>query len=113
MRRDRGAALTLAIVVAMILSVLAAVALTLGYNYRRLRDGLTVIHAASHFRAQAGLVDARWRIRNNIGGDYTVAAFDPAAYQLDIDGSGNNDVTVDIGPADGNGLRPISSVGRE
>lgn len=113
MRGDRGAALTLAIVIVMILSTLAAVALALAYNYRMMRDGLTAQHARAHFRAQAGVVDARWRIRNNFGMDFTVAANDPAPYDIDIDGDGTNDVTVDIGPADGNGLRPIQSVGAE
>lgn len=108
-----GIAMTITIILIIASTLLAAAALSVGYQYRRLREGVGALHAQSYYRAQAGVVDARWRIRNNIGANYLVAATDPAPYTLDIDGDGTVDVTVDIGPADGGGLRRILATGRD
>ncbi|MCG3176029.1 MAG: hypothetical protein MOGMAGMI_00967 [Candidatus Omnitrophica bacterium] len=110
---ERGIALTITIILIIASALLAAAALSVGYQYRRLREGVGALHTQAYYRAQAGVVDARWRIRNNIGANYLLAGTDPAPYQLDIDGDAVMDVTVDIGAADGNGLRQILATGRD
>lgn len=116
---ERGVALLMTIILIVGMTLLAAAALNASFQYRNLRESIGVRHTQSRYRAQAGVVDARWRIRNNVQGDYRVAAFDPAPYELDIDNDGTMDVTVDIGPAvidpagANNLLRPIRSTSRE
>ncbi len=112
-KNHNGVALTLAIVMIFVIIILGIIALNLAFNYRKLSDSVSAAHVQAYFRAQAGVVDARWRIRNNIGGDFTVAATTLGPYPLDIDGDGVNDVTVTITAANAQGLRTISSQGRQ
>ncbi len=113
LKKQDGIALTLAIIMILVMIVLGIVALSLAYNYRTLSDSISVSHTRAYFRAQAGIVDARWRIRNNIGVDFRVATNTLGPYSLDIDGDGVNDVTITIGAANAQGLRTISSQGLE
>ena len=97
-----GIALTLVIMIVIMVSVLAAAAMTLGYNQKRLSDATVSNRTQGFYYAQAGIVDAQWRIRNNAlknkagvdvitgdvgstGSDFTTASFNPKAYCLDLD----------------------------
>ena len=70
----------------------------LGYNQKKLSDAAGGRRAKIYYRAQAGVVEANWRIRENIGGNFTTPAYDPAPYSIDVDGDTVNDCTIDIGP---------------
>jgi len=97
-------ALTVVIIIIIMLGLLATYVTQLGYNQRRLSDTAGGRRAKIYYRAQAGLVDANWRIRTNYTaslspvGSFLVDGYDPGAYQLDVDGDGTNDTSVDIGP---------------
>ena len=95
---QRGVALTLAIIVIVMIAILTAWTLRLAYNYQVLTSDSALKRTRAYYRAQAGIVDANWRIRNNIGGDFTDPKYNPPAYPLDIDDDGITDVTVDIDP---------------
>lgn len=106
-RSQQGLVLTLAITTILLIMSVAGAALTLAYNQRLLTDDLAAQRTRSYWYAQAGVVDAQWRIRTNFGGNYA-PAMDPAAYSIDVDGDGDNDVTVDIGVENSTTrLRPI------
>ena len=105
------------IVVIMVFAILAAgiAVLALGYNQKRLVDQVGAGQIRGYYRARAGIVNARWRIRTNNNGaggyEYNV---NPPAYSLDLDGDSVNDVTVDIGTENlATGLRDIVVTGRE
>jgi hypothetical protein len=58
-------------------------------------------------------VDAQWRIRTNLDGNYGPTD-DPDAYTLDIDADGTPEATIDIEAENGaTGLRVIHSTGHE
>ena len=125
-QNDKGMALTVAIIIIILLGLLAGYMTQMGYNQRRLADTAGGRRAKAYYRAQAGLVDANWRIRTNYTGtttytgsalnppgSFAVDAYNPNAYQMDLDGDGSNDVDVDIGPVT-NALtkqRDIRSIG--
>lgn len=127
--RPTGAALTAAIVVITILSALAAFALSFAFNQQRLMNSLSRGYTKAHFAAQAGVVNAHWRIRKNYttdigGGSFANPLFNPPVYYIDIDANTistiqntNHDVSVDIGPVNTTGpfqgLRDISAVGND
>ncbi len=111
MTNAHGFALSIAIITIVLLATLAVSVLMLGFHQRRIVRTVTHRTQAYYF-AQAGLVDARERIRRNQAPDnFTNNAFDPPQYSLDVDGNGVNDVLVDIGPEDALRLRPISVLG--
>lgn len=103
---DKGVVLVIAIVVIVLLALLAGYATQLGYNQRRLSDAGGGRRAKIYYRAQAGVVDANFRIRTNytagltpvIAGGFLVDTYDPNPYPLDVDGDGTMDCQVDIGP---------------
>ena len=103
-QNDKGVALALVVVVMIMLGLIATYATQLGYNQRRLTESMGGKRAKIYYRAQAGVVNAQWRIRTDYtaglapAGNFTTDAYDPGAYQLDVDGNGTNDCTVDIGP---------------
>jgi Tfp pilus assembly protein PilX len=122
---SNGMALTIVMITLILLSLVAAYALNLSYNQHKLFQSSTGKRVKIYYAAQAGAVDAEWRIRTNAvaatcsgacnswsssGGDFT-AAGSTASYALDIDGDGVNDVVVAIGAVNANGLRPIDSTG--
>ena len=110
-RDSKGVALVVVIIIFTMLALMASFAMNLGYNQRRLSHVGTGTKVVNYYRAQAGVVDAYWRIRTNQGGIYTPPAFDPPAYFLDVDNNAVNDTTVDIGPVNAQGRRPILSTG--
>ena len=91
--------MTIVIIVIVIMAFLATLITTLGYNQRKLSDSAGGRRAKIYYQAQAGVIEARWRIRENIGGNFTTDAYDPAPYSIDVDGDGTNDCDIDIGPA--------------
>jgi hypothetical protein len=107
---QKGIALTIAILMIICSSILAGYALQAGWNMRRIQVSSGSKRDRTYWYAKAGVVNARWRIRTNVGGQFTNPAFDPAAYTLDVNGDAVNDVSVDIGPVV-NGLRQIDSTG--
>ncbi len=113
-----GIALTVVIVVLMILVMMAGYILSLGYNRRRVVDAASGTRAKIYYRAQAGVYDANVRIRKNYtvglvpAGSFLTPAYDPGAYNIDVDGNGTNDCTVNIGPVNvATGRRQIDSMG--
>ena len=105
----------------MVLVLLASFAVNYGYNKKRLMDIHSGRRDTLNFRAQAGVVDANWRIRADYtaglspAGSFTNSAYDPAAYGLDVDRNGVADTCVNIGPVTnaGTGQRGIVSTGIE
>ena len=89
MNRERGVALTVVMVFTVILALLAATLLNLSYNKTKLVDSVGVKRAQTYYRAQAGVVDAFWRIRVNKPalsvGSFNNPAFEPPPYFIDID----------------------------
>jgi hypothetical protein len=74
--------------------------------------------AKIYFLAQAGVVEASSRIRNDYtvglspAGSFAVDAYDPNPYSIDVDGDGQIDTTIDIGPANiVTKIRPINACG--
>ena len=106
------------IVIITMLTLIGAFMTKMTYNQRTLVSVTSGKRVQVYYRAQAGVVDAHWRIRTNYtgapmgGGDFTNPAFDPPPYSVDMaPADGNNDFTVDMGPVNASGLRPISSTG--
>ncbi len=128
---EKGVALLVVITFATVIALIAAYVLRLSYNQARQVDAVSIRHTMINYRAQAGVVDAMWRIRTNptppipgapAGSSFTTAAYDPPAYFIDIDTdtatateSAASDVSIDIGPVitAGNaiGTRRIVSAG--
>lgn len=125
MKKNRGVALLVVIVMISILSLLAGYMLTLTYNQRKLGLGISGNNLKAYYRAQAGVVDAQWRLRSQYTGDIGGGGFPATAFTYDIDldsntvhienaanpTTANDDVRVTIAAADGNGLRQITATG--
>jgi len=111
---DKGIAMTFVIIIIIILAFLATLVTVLGYNQRKLSDSAGGRRAAIYYRAQAGVIEASWRIRENIGGSFTTDTYDPAPYSIDVDGDGTDDCDINIGPANAvTKQRSIVSTGRD
>ena len=128
---DRGVILGVVVISLMMMTMLAQLSALLVYNQNRVLKMTSGQRILSYYRSQAGTVDAAWRIRKNIITNLSAQAgtlnfgdstFDPAPYGLDIDAnppqvvavdSAQSDVTVNIGAMGANGLRSISSKGKE
>ncbi len=122
---ERGIVLTIVIIVTIMMMTLAVAILGLAANQSKLASSLAASNIRAQYRAEAGLVDARWRMRTNFttdigGGDFTSPSFDPPAYYLDIDANAvhtaktdADDVEVDISAlgADQPGVRTVDSLG--
>ncbi len=128
-----GIALTVVIIVLAILAMMAGYILNLGYNRRRVVDAASGTRAKIYYRAQAGVYDATFRIRRDYTGaqqpavpiagpealtpaltpvgTFTNPAYNPDPYNIDTDANGVMDTSVDIGPVNGAGQRPIISTG--
>ena len=108
--------MTIVIIIIIIMAMLALYVTTLGYNQKKLADSAGGRRAKIYYKAQAGVIDANWRIRTNYTAGLPVGNFrtDPnysPTYSVDIDGDGTNDCQVTIGAVDASGKRPINSQG--
>ena len=110
LNNSRGMALVVVMVVIIMLTIIAGFVANLGYNQRRLLDVASGHRIRVYYRAQAGVVDALWRIRVNYLTNFTVPG-NTAAYSLDVDSDGINDTTVTIGAANAAGVRAINATG--
>ena len=116
---QKGVALTIAIMLIVCTAILAGYALQAGWNQQKLSIAGGSKRDKIYWKARAGVMDARWRIRNNVphpswgGGNLADPNYDPPAYDLDIDGVAPAvDVTVNIGAVVG-GVRNIDSQGKD
>ncbi len=107
---EKGMALTIVMVTLILLSLIAGYALNLSYNQHKLFGDSSGKRIKIYYMAQAGAVDAEWRIRTNFGANFT-NPLTTMTYSGDVDGDGVNDFTVVIGAVNANGLRPIDSTG--
>ncbi len=129
-QRERGAALTVAIMTVLLLSILGVTVLTLAYNQARLTNAAVGGRTKAFYRAQAGMVDGQERIHAGscpacqgacpictatcATCPYETPILDPKAYTIDVDGDAVPDTTVDIGPVNAKTqLRDIISLGLE
>ena len=138
MKNQAGFVLALTIIVIVILTFVVMLVLSLGVHQKTLADAVSGTRMVAYYRSQAGIVDAQWRIRENVihldkngdlnsdlvdnGKDFSFPEWDPPAYYIDLDddttsltrrsvaGGNIDDVQVDIGPIE-NGTRAIDSVG--
>ena len=121
---SKGVALTVAIMVIIMLALLAGFVANFSYNQRKLLDSASGKRIKIYYLAQAGVVDAVWRIRSNYttgipgapaGGFVSNPAWDPAVYSIDANGDGTNDTNIDIGPVTSvtTEQRQIVSTGRD
>ena len=125
---DQGAVLTLVIIIIIILTLLAGYILSFAYNQRRLAGHLSGAHLKAYYRAQAGVVNAQWRIRTNtftdIGGaggnNFLNPAWNPGPYSINLTTNtvsqpplATDDVQVDIGATTAEGFRLIESTGSD
>jgi Tfp pilus assembly protein PilX len=101
----KGFALTMVIIILVLLALLATYITSISYNQRRFLDRNSSKRMKIFYCAKAGVVDANWRIRTNYtagllpaAGSFANDVYDPAPYNLDVDGDGTVDTTVDIGP---------------
>ena len=101
---NKGLALTIVMIVIIMLAIISAFSTNLGFNQKKMIDANSGRRAKIYFKAQAGVVDANWRIRTDYtvglapAGSFTTDAYNPGPYLLDVDQNGTNDVSVDIGP---------------
>ena len=123
LRNDsKGVALVIVIMVIIMLTLLGGFAANLAYNQRRLLDIASGRHIRNYYAAQAGVVDASWRIRTNytgatsctpggLGGDFTNVNYSPT-YLCDLNNDGVMIASITIGPANlSTGVRQIKSEG--
>ena len=124
---EEGMAMMVALMTGLIVALICTYALDLAYNQKRqLRTLAASERTKVYYRAQAGMVDATWRIRNNRTlaftgwtSDFNNANFNPPVYYIDIDtgtysetNSATADVKVDIGIVNSaTGMRSIDSTG--
>ena len=108
LKNSKGVALTVVFVVLVMLTLLSALIMSLGYNRKRLIT-LQGLQVKTYYLARGGVVDAYWRLQNNIGPPPAVPPStgffdDPTvtlAYDLDVDGDGRNDTHVSISDRNG------------
>jgi hypothetical protein len=125
LRGNGGFAMVFVMVVITILAMFAVWVTIQGYNQRKLLDVTSGQRAKLYYRAQAGVVEAAWRIRDNytsgIGGVIPPGGFpandtwNPPPYSIDVDGVGGNDTSIDIDAVVSGTLknRPVRSAGCE
>lgn len=127
---ETGAVLFVVLLFSLVMASVMVYITRMVYQRTRLVDAVGIKRTKTYFRAQAGLVDAFWRIRTNHAVPGATGNFnDPnfsAEYYIDIDSgvvtstrTATSAVKVTIGPKNqtvGNpqyGLRPVSAVGFE
>jgi hypothetical protein len=89
---SKGAVMTLVIIVIVMLVLLGSFVTNLCYNQRLLADAAGGGRIEKYYRAQAGVVDALARLRNNL-----IPPASTSSYSLDVNSDGTNDVNVTIG----------------
>ena len=62
---ESGIALTLVLIAVIVISILASYALVIGFNHRTVMNTHVKNRTQAYYSAQAGVVDANWRIRNS------------------------------------------------
>ena len=128
---QRGVALTISIIILIMLALVGIFVTNLGYNQKRMTDVSSGQRIRLYYNAQAGIVNATWRIRTDqttaaTVGTAVMSAMVPAVanfsanpaytgtYTLD---DGTIHVTVTIGAVGADPahptVRPITSVGRD
>ncbi len=127
-KNDKGAVLTVVIIIIIILTLLAGYILNLAYNQKRLTDHLSGTHLKAYYRAQAGVVNAQWRIRNNVVGDiggsgandFLNPSWNPGPYSIDLSTdavhsppNAADEVQIDIGATTAQGFRLIEATGSD
>lgn len=126
--REKGAVLFVVLLFSLVMTSVMVYTTNMVYQRTRLVDAVGIKRTKTYFRAQAGLVDAFWRIRTNhavpgLSGNFSDPNFS-AEYYIDIDSgivtsarTATSAVKVTIGPRNVNvgspqyGLRPVSAVG--
>src|SRR5690348_3628790 len=109
LEKDNGIAMTVVLVFAMIALTLVGYVLTLSYQQTKLVNAVGIKRSKAFYRAQAGIVDAFWRIRADkappgSAGSFATASYAPT-YYIDIDtdtasstpNSATDDIQVSIG----------------
>ena len=102
---ESGVAITLVLIAVIVISAFASYALMIGFNHRTVMNTHVKNRTQAYYSAQAGMVDANWRIRNNVltnnagaliitgvgagAQDFTNPLFNPNPYCLHVEG-GNN-----------------------
>jgi hypothetical protein len=124
----RGAVLLVVLITLLMMMALIGAVLSLASNQAVATSQVTNRYVRNYFRAHAGVVDARERIRLNdtsgLGGatDFEDPTYDPPAYFIDLYNdsmhtgaqASGDDVRVDIGPEDpSTGLRSVVATGLE
>ena len=94
--KSRGLALSVVILIALMVMTIAGAALSLGYNLRLLAKKSVSGRTAAFYYAKAGMVDAFELIRKDATGEFADPAFNPPAYEIDVNGDGTADAAVDI-----------------
>ncbi len=129
MRSDeKGVALMVVLMTGLMIVLIASYALNFGYNQKKqIRSLAGTTRPRVYYLAQAGVMDAMWRIRKNISPpgvavvtsgatSFNTTSYDPAPYYININGTvatGTTDtamysgtqeswsyIKVDIGPVD-------------
>lgn len=77
--------ITVVVIAILTLTLLAGYVMTLAYNQKKIVDQVSGNRVQRYYAAQAGVVDAQWRIRNNSttelgGGTFTNSVFSPTYY---------------------------------
>ena len=112
---EKGEALTIVLIVVILLAIISATLMTLGYNQRKLQQKAVGGQIIAYYYARAGVVDAFWRLQRDIGpggeADYFTTGAGSTAetvYARDVDGILGNDVNITIGLPNA-GLRQITT----
>lgn len=118
---EAGIALSIVIVSILLLSILAASALTFGFHQRKLAQQASGDRTEKFYRAKAASIDADERMRTNFGLSFFSDGCSspvsisnpnckPLPYYLDVDGDDKLDVRINISKPDPiTGLRTVES----
>ena len=109
-------------VIIVMLGILTGFITQLSYNQKKISDAASGRRAKLYYLAQAGAVEASWRIRvnrttaltnNGTGTSFTDDGYNPAPYSIDVDGDGTMDTTIDIDAVVTTALknRPVRAAG--
>ena len=93
LKSSRGVVLSVVVISMLMTTLIAGYALVISYEINAVLVGATGKRIVSYYRAQAGTVDALWRIKNDYAnisgfqppGTFTNPNYDPYPYCLDID----------------------------
>ncbi len=128
---QRGAALLVAVIVILMVTALSAVFLRMAYNMKILMYGISGGRTYAYYRAQAGIIDAQYRLRTNFltgltsppANGFLDPTYAPTYFISLTLGYGGAQTTytpgstrVQISAAAGNspnGVRTITALGRE